>query len=201
MKKPCDDFLPALVDASEGQPTPELEAHLPTCEGCRAELAELGASLALLAPEPAPEPGPWLAPKIRAHHESRAPRRNVLRWALPALVPVSLIVTVVLTGPSPRDGQEALPTFEALAAELATLDADTLESVLGESEATRYTGLPSSEDLLGDLALALVETDEEVLDTVLSETGFGTLGYDEESYDAVEGLGTELDLLLEAIPG
>jgi len=195
MNDPCPAFLPALVDAAEGQLAPELETHLESCAACQAELSELTASLEVLAPPPSPEPGPWLAPKIRAHHEASAPRTRLLRWALPALVPVALIITVVWTGPAP-EGHAGLTSLEALESELAGMDPTQIENILGESETdTLYR---DSDDPLVALAAALAETDAEILDTVLAES---SLGYEDDLFDRSVEVDDELELILEAIPG
>ena len=77
----CERFRDALADVAAGEPAPAgVEAHLATCEACRAELAGLRRALAvadaemagLLAAEPTPE----LAARIRqavAEAESRGP--------------------------------------------------------------------------------------------------------------------------------
>lgn len=96
MRSDCDRFIPDLVDAAEGRPTPELERHLHACAACRKALASLEATLEEIAPGPAPEPGPWLAARVRAEAAHRRHRRSVAFLAVMPVAAMALTALLVL---------------------------------------------------------------------------------------------------------
>jgi hypothetical protein len=86
----CERFRDALADVAAGEPAPaSLEAHLASCEGCRAALHVLRQALAVADAEmaglAATEPSPDLAARIRrAVVESGAAGPAFEAWPSPA---------------------------------------------------------------------------------------------------------------------
>jgi anti-sigma factor RsiW len=65
--KTCNSHLAdLLLDADYAAAHPEFAAHMAACAGCRAELAELRATYALLDHWTAPEPSPYFDAKLHA---------------------------------------------------------------------------------------------------------------------------------------
>lgn len=88
---PCDDRIPALVDAAVGELAPAaraaLEAHVAACPGCRAELASLTTVDALLVttrhePDPLSLSG-FAARTADAAERFRDRSARGLWWSLP----------------------------------------------------------------------------------------------------------------------
>ncbi len=63
----CREALPDLLFELDFQPGPELASHLDACPACRAELAELRATMAMMDAWAAPEPTPYFDARVRAH--------------------------------------------------------------------------------------------------------------------------------------
>ena len=82
----CERYRDALTDVAAGEPaTAAVEAHLASCEACRAELHALRRTLAVADAEMAglasAEPSPGLAARIR-QAAARALARVALRLAV-----------------------------------------------------------------------------------------------------------------------
>lgn len=198
MNLSCEPFVAGLVDAAGGRrPSPELEGHLATCEACRAELDALRADLARLAPEPAPEPGPWLAARIRAAAEHRRHRRLfAVLVGLPAVAVAASVILVVHLAPGAgqRPGIPAVATAPAL-----TLPDPGTDDAIGPG-----TILPDADKLDAQSVSALEASTLDPdgvrpgdLDTVL---GGDTWGVD--VHDLIAGASpSELDAVLDDFPG
>ena len=108
----CERYRDALTDVAAGEPaTAAVEAHLASCEACRAELLALRRALAVADAEMAglasAEPSPGLAARIR---QAAAPPSPEWRfgWLWPAVAAAATLLValaVVLgrgTGPTPE---------------------------------------------------------------------------------------------------
>lgn len=197
MKNLCPDRVPELIDAADGttSSSSSLQTHLETCEGCRAELSALQADSRYLAPEPAPEPGPWFAPRVRHEVVARRRRRRVFAWFAPPAIALGALGVVLLTAlPSGRLSQGTEPTLDSewVGALLDEgYDEEEIDSLLARAQ-----GLPD------DTALdALVLYDLDAEDTELDAALFDeTWGFDVATalYGASDA---DLDDILEALPG
>jgi hypothetical protein len=132
----CERYVDRLADvAAGGATTPEVEAHLATCEACRVELQALREALALadaaMTDLLTAEPSPGLAVRIRqavAEPESSPAWRFGWLWPAMAATATLLVALAVAlgrgTGPTPEprgvvDAQRPQPTGSTRAAEPA----------------------------------------------------------------------------------
>ncbi len=96
MIHPIEPLVDYALGLLEPQEVVQLEAHLSSCQDCRAEVVRLRATLLSLTEElepVAPPSGSWDRVRSRIHQ----PRRSVLpTWALPAVAAVLLMVTSAL---------------------------------------------------------------------------------------------------------
>jgi hypothetical protein len=130
----CERYRDALTDVAAGAPAAgAVEAHLATCETCRAELEALRRALAAADEElgglAAAEPSPELAVRIRravADSEPSPAWRFGWLWpaaAAAATLLVALAVWVGRTPVLPRDSRPPGPEGSAIAAEAAAVPA------------------------------------------------------------------------------
>ena len=107
----CERYRDALIDVAAGEAAATaLEAHLASCEACRAELLALRRALAVADAEMAglasAEPSPGLAARIRQAAEPPSPEWR-LGWLWPAVAAAATLLValaVVLgrgAGPAP----------------------------------------------------------------------------------------------------
>jgi len=92
----------------------EVDAHLAECAECASELAELGATVALLRRLPPVEPPPHLATRVMARiAEGEARPRGLSRWLEPLLAPAfaaplaAAAAALAVFAFAPRPGVEA----------------------------------------------------------------------------------------------
>jgi len=118
----CERYRDALTDVAADEPaTAAVEAHLASCEACRAELHALRRALAVADAEMAglasAEPSPGLAARIRQAAEEPSPQWR-FGWLWPAVAAAAtLLVALALvlgrgTGPTtePRVAAEMAPS-------------------------------------------------------------------------------------------
>ncbi len=110
----CERFRDALTDVAAGAPAPaDVEAHLASCEACRAELAALRRALAVADAEMAgllaAEPSPELAVRIRqavAEAEPSPAWRFGWVWPATAAAATLLVALAVWVGRGPSPSPE-----------------------------------------------------------------------------------------------
>ena len=112
----CERYRDALTDVAAGEPaTAAVEAHLASCEACRAELHALRRALAVADAEMAglasAEPSPGLAARIRQAAAEPSPEWR-FGWLWPAVAAAATLLValaVVLgrgTGPTPSPASQ-----------------------------------------------------------------------------------------------
>ncbi|HYN01720.1 MAG TPA: hypothetical protein VE359_04685 [Vicinamibacteria bacterium] len=134
----CERYRDALTDVAAGEPaTAAVEAHLASCEACRAELLALRRTLAVADAEMAElasaDPSPGLSARIRqaAAQPSSEWRLGWLWPAVAAAATLLVALAMVLgrgTGPTPEprvavDAAHSQPTGEAPVAQPLDEDA------------------------------------------------------------------------------
>jgi hypothetical protein len=106
----CERFRDALADVVAGAPARAgVEAHLASCDACRAEVASLRQALAVADAELgdllSAEPTPALAVRIRrAVAEAEAPAAWRFGWLWPATATAGVLLVVVVLAVVWRDG-------------------------------------------------------------------------------------------------
>jgi hypothetical protein len=91
-----------LIDAMEGRPAPDRQAHLTTCEQCQRTLAELSSMLAAAKLVSVPEPSPFFwqqfSERVRIAIDDEAVAGSNwpswLRW--PVLLPLGAVALIIL---------------------------------------------------------------------------------------------------------
>ena len=99
----CNDVRENLMDVlAEGQPVPEVLAHLRECGPCSQELDGLRKTMALLDEWEAPEPSPYFLTRLQAHvreEQKKSPARaGVLAWLRKPMLAGSLAAAMVAGG-------------------------------------------------------------------------------------------------------
>ena len=164
----CERVQLDLAELLGGELAParaaEVEAHLATCDACRAEAAELRSVLGALATDVAPDPGEryWqtFAGRVRTARATRdraAPRRSWLGgWAprLALAASIALLAVVALREPQPEGGEseEDALFVEMLAPSLADSlveladeeELDALEALLAAGPRPKPTPTPAA---------------------------------------------------------
>ncbi len=94
----CTTIREELVDVASGSPaTPEIDAHLRSCDGCAETLENLKQTMSLMDEWIAPDPSPYFDTRLQARlREERAQqRRSIFDWLRrPALAVVATIIMV-----------------------------------------------------------------------------------------------------------
>ncbi|RMG13436.1 MAG: hypothetical protein D6729_15025 [Deltaproteobacteria bacterium] len=167
-KKEERAHLARIVEAAEGQG--------PLPPEVRDEAAAFREDVAWLRPPPSPEPGPWMARRVRAALEARRQRRFVFGFGAAVFGPGLAVAAVLLLfwrggavqSPPSLPRAEAPADMSALAADaLPALDALPWE----QSPWTDPEALDSVEEaLLDELAQPV---SDEVVDTLSREMAFG----------------------------
>jgi len=132
-----------LLDLAEGAATNERYPHLAACDGCRTELADARAALALARGVDVPEPSPIFWDHLSARiHDAVAAERSVgfgfsrirsadggrsmwMPWRLAVPVGAAALTVAIVLGVLPRISQNAPATQQPRAAVDATAAADT----------------------------------------------------------------------------
>ncbi len=97
MKRPCEEWSDACVDAAEDHINAPFASHLEKCDACREAVERLRDDLELLKPDPSPVPGPWLAKSIRHKAEAERERRpSRLLLLAPAAAAAAVLVILAL---------------------------------------------------------------------------------------------------------
>ena len=198
MNAACEPFVADLVDAAEGRrPTPALTAHLEGCATCRAELETLHADLAFLAPEPAPEPGPWLAARIRGEAAKGRHRRTFALLALaPAATMVLTVALVLHVAPGPWHRR---PPSRSLVATPVALADPGPDDPIGPGTILQDAAQLDPRSVSA-LEAAVVDPDGVTPDDLDAVLGGGTWGVD--VHDLMAGASpTDLDSVLDDFPG
>lgn len=97
----CNEIRELMPDlaAGLGEITPELNAHIQSCDGCAGKLAEFQQTMSLLDEWTAPEPSPYFDVRLRARlreEMSKAPR-GWLFWVRKPALAVALAVMMVMS--------------------------------------------------------------------------------------------------------
>lgn len=153
----CDrlkDMLGDLaVGALRGRARTRAEAHVRTCADCRAELAALertGALLDRVLPESAPD-ATWEAVRQRLAARPPARPRARLRWAWAAgVLALALVALALFLAQPPRVEQPVI---------VAAADADEEMQATMEGHLTAVWAAPLSDVAAAGLRMASVEND------------------------------------------
>lgn len=194
MTTPCTDRLADLVDAAEGHATPALTAHLRGCEGCARALADLEAGVEMLRPDPAPEPGPWFAGRVRARAESARRRRRRLLAVLVPTTTTAAAAALVLHFAAPGEAPLGPPSPEVLSAMAQRVSrTDPVQAVPDVTEV--------DPDALLAAETSLLDLDSDVASSAV-EAVFDTSPLDPDLEDTLAGMSdADLQALLKALPG
>ncbi len=161
-----------IVDAVEGGAPDGRGPPLP--EDLREEAARFREAVDLLRPPPAPEPGPWMARRLRAQLETRRRRRFVGAFAAAIFGPGVAVAAVLLLfmgrdTPAPTASVLPLPEIDVTLLDESELPLTTSEWAL-PTLPTEEAVESLERRLLGRLA---EEGSEEAVETLSRETALG----------------------------
>jgi anti-sigma factor RsiW len=133
----CEHVRERMLEALEGAVPADLQAHMESCAGCAARLAELRRTMAVLDEWKAPEVSPYFDSRLQARlrEEQQTASRGWFAWLglkpAAAALAVLLVVGVSLLniGQQPGDvGYNPPPQNVVVASDSAVSDLETLDA-------------------------------------------------------------------------